>query len=138
MNDLNRLHKDHKKLLHIASRLAHFITLDAPPPASFLYSLRQELSSTLIRHLTAEDWLLYPGLLRSSDAHVAHVAQSFADEMGGLATLFRDHSERWVAYAIETDWAGYRRETALLLEALTTRITREDRDLFPLCANLAA
>lgn len=133
MNDLKRLQEEHLRLVSISSRLAKVITLDFPPPASELYALRQELASTLIRHLKAEDWLLYPGLLRSLDPRLAQIAQSLANEMGGLASAFRDHSERWGSYTIESDWTGYRRETALLLEALTERIAREDRDLYPLC-----
>lgn len=133
MNDLRQLQEEHRRLLSISSRLAKVITLDVPPPASVLYALRQELASTLIRHLKAEDWLLYPRLLRSSDSRLAQIAQSFSKEMGGLAPAFRDHSERWGSYAIESDWTGYGRETAQLLEALTERITREDRDLYPYC-----
>ena len=133
MNELQQCQDEHRQLLSISSRLASVLARDIPPPANVLYDLRQEFASTLIRHLKAEDWLLYPKLLRSSDPHVAHIAQFFVTEMGGLALAFRDHSERWGAYAIDSDWAGYRRETAQLLEALNKRITREDRDLYPLC-----
>jgi hypothetical protein len=96
------------------------------------------LASVLIRHLKEEDWLVYPKLLRSSDPLVVETAQLFMSEMGGLALAFRDHSERWGAYAIDSDWDGYRREAAQFLEALNERITREDRDLYPLCDISAA
>jgi hypothetical protein len=96
------------------------------------------LASVLIRHLKEEDWLVYPKLLRSSDPRVVQIAQLFMSEMGGLALAFRDHSERWGAFAIDSDWASYRREAAQFLEALNNRITREDRDLYPLCDVSAA
>jgi hypothetical protein len=133
MDDLKQCQEGHRQLLGISSRLADVIARDVPPPARVLYDLRQEFASILIRHLKAEDWLLYPKLLRSSDPRVVQIAQFFVNEMGGLATAFRDHSERWGSYAIGSDWAGYRRETAQLLKTLKTRITREDRDLYPLC-----
>jgi hypothetical protein len=133
MDDLRQCQDGHWQLLSISSRLASVIARDIPPPANVLYDLRQEFASILIRHLKAEDWLLYPKLLRSSDPSVVQIAQFFVNEMGGLALAFREHSERWGAYAIDSDWAGYRRETAQLLKTLKTRITREDRDLYPLC-----
>jgi hypothetical protein len=133
MDGLKQCQDDHRRLANIASRLTNVLARDRPPPASELYALRQELVSTLIRHLKAEDWLLYPKLMRSPDPRISQIAQSFVNEMGGLALTFRNHSERWAAYAIESDWPGYRRETAQLLIALNERIMREDRDLYPLC-----
>jgi len=133
MDDLRQCQDGHRQLLSISSRLASVIARDIPPPANVLYALRQEFASILIRHLKAEDRLLYPKLLRSSDPSVVQIAEFFVNEMGGLALAFREHSERWGAYAIDSDWAGYRRETAQLLKTLKTRITREDRDLYPLC-----
>ena len=133
MDGLKQCQEEHGRLTSIAGRLTSVLAGDKPPPAGELYTLRQELASTLIRHLKAEDWLLYPKLLRSPDARIAQIARSFADEMGGLALAFRNHSERWAAYAIESDWTGYRRETGQLLEALNERIMREDCELYALC-----
>jgi hypothetical protein len=134
MEDLRQCQDGHRQLLSISSRLASVIARDTPPPANLLFNLRQEFASVLIRHLKAEDWLVYPKLLRSSDPSIVHIAQFFVSEMGGLALAFREHSERWGAYAINSDWASYRQETAQLLKTLKTRITREDRDLYPLCS----
>ena len=52
--------------------------------------------------------------------------------MGGLAEAYAEYAERWGSYAIQSDWNGYRTETAEILEALTNRIKREDRELYPL------
>ena len=108
------------------------IAHDAPPPSRELYVLRMEFASALIHHLKLEDWSLYPQLLVSSDKRVAATALAFSEEMGGLAKAFRDYAEQWGAYAIEGDWKRYQRETAAILEALTRRIAREERDLYPL------
>lgn len=132
MPQLTRLREEHRQLATIAGRLSRVIAQDAPPAANELYALRQELASALIRHLKAEDWVLYPQLLASSDKRVSQTARSFSDEMGGLAKAFRDHLERWGAFAIEGNWNGYRREMAEILEAMAQRIKRENRDLYPL------
>src|SRR5687768_8533106 len=103
MHELKQCQDGHRQLLNISSRLAGVIARDIPPPASLLYDLRKEFASILIRHLKAEDSLLYPKLLRSSDPRVVQIATFFVNEMGGLALAFRDHSERWGAYDIESD-----------------------------------
>lgn len=129
---LNRLREEHENLMAIAGRLSGMIAQNVPPPSHDLYVLRKELASALIHHLKSEDWVLYPRLLVSSNRCVAETARAFSEEMGGLATTFRDYAERWGAHAIECDWKRYRRETAEILETLAQRMMREDRDLYPL------
>ena len=132
MLDLNRLREEHADLVAIAGRLSALIAQDTPPPSNVLYRVRQEFASALIRHLKSEDWILYPRLLVSRDKHVAETARLFSKEMGGLAKAFRDYAEQWGSHAIEGDWNRYQRETTDILEALTDRIIRENRDLYPL------
>ncbi len=136
MHRLQQLRKEHAELMAITGRLSAMIARDVPPPSTELFVLRRELSSALIRHLKAEDWLLYPRLLVSPNQVVARTALSFSEEMGGLAQAFTEYAERWGSYAIESDREGYRKETADIIEALTNRIKREDRELYPLLEKL--
>jgi hypothetical protein len=132
MLDMNRLRHEHADLVAIAGRLTALITRDTPPPSHVLYRVRREFASATIHHLKSEDWVLYPRLLVSRDKHVADTARLFSLEMGGLATAFRDYAEQWGSYAIEGDWKRYQRETIAILGALTDRVMREERDLYPL------
>ena len=52
--------------------------------------------------------------------------------MGGLAAAFLAYADKWSASAIESDWDGYCSESHAIIEALTQRIIRENRDLYPL------
>lgn len=104
----------------------------APPPSVELFNVRRRLSSLLIAHLKAEDWVLYPPLLESDDPHIAGTARQFVDEMGGLAQAFTVFVERWDALSIEADWPRYQQEARGIVAALTTRIARENRELYPL------
>ena len=133
MSNLQQCHEDHRQLASVSSGLARVLARDVPPSANVLDDLRQKFACILIRHLETEDRRVYPKLLRSSDPHVAKIAQFFVSEMGGLALAFREHSERWSADVIDSDWDGYRRETAHFLVTLNKRMTREERDLYPLC-----
>lgn len=136
MNDLTKLRTEHAELLEVARRLREMIALPSPPAKHDLFEIRRQLAATLIGHLKTEDWVLYPRLLASEDPHIAATARAFSDEMGGLAATFVDYIERWKADTIADDWAGYCRDSGALIDALTKRIGRENRELYPLLEKL--
>jgi hypothetical protein len=137
MSDLPKLRDDHFRLMGIVRRLGALIESAKAPPQLHLFALRHELTSILIAHLKAEDWVVYPQLLASADRHVAATARMFSEEMGGLAAAYQAHCEQWNAGAIAEDWTAYRVACRDILDALTVRITREERELFPLVQTLA-
>ena len=132
MSSLAQLRQEHAELVRIVGDLQAMIDLDAPPHSVELFNVRRKLSSVLIAHLKAEDWVLYPPLLTCNDSSIAATAKQFVDEMGGLAQAYSAFNERWDALSIESDWEGYRQAASGIVEALTNRISRENRDLYPL------
>lgn len=136
MSSLAQLRQEHAELVTIVTQLQNLIDRETPPPQVDLFQVRRKLSSVLIAHLKAEDWVLYPPLLSSADPTVAATAKQFVDEMGGLAQAYAVFSEKWDALSIEADWAHYRAEAKGIIDALTSRIVRENRDLYPLLEKL--
>ena len=136
MTDIRKIREDHATLVRLLGDLAKAIDSDAPPPQVELYALRRELTSTLLAHLKIEDWVLYPRFTGHADPEVAALGQRFSDEMGGLAGAFTAYSEQWGATAIAADWAGYRKATAGIIDALSNRIVRENRELLPVAERL--
>ena len=132
MLELPKLRHDHAQLIEIVTRLSKVIAKPHPPSASELLKLRHELTSTLIFHLKLEDWVLYPRLFASREEKVARTARKFSAEMGGLAQTYTAHADKWTATTIEQDWRGYCGETQAVIEELTCRIERENRELYPL------
>jgi hypothetical protein len=132
MPDLPKLRQEHAELIEIVDRLSAVVAQPHPPKMGDFFILRQELSFCLISHLKGEDWVLYPRLFASPDPSVAQTARELCLEMGGLAEAYVDYAERWNAHSIEQDWSGYCAETHGILMALTTRIIRENRELYPL------
>ena len=132
MSSLAQMRNEHAELVRIVKELQGLVDQDSPPPSIKLFELRRWLSSLLIAHLKAEDWVLYPPLLASQDAEVARTARLFVDEMGGLAQAFTVYIERWDALSIESDWPRYREESRGIIGALTNRIVRENQELYPL------
>lgn len=136
MSSLAQLRQEHADLVKIVRELEALIGGDTPPESVALFDVRRRLSSTLIAHLKAEDWVLYPPLLASEDRDVADTARRFVDEMGGLAQAFTVYVERWDALSIQSDWPRYCNETRGIIDALTSRIVRENQDLYPLLEKL--
>ena len=132
MSSLSELRAEHAELVKIVGELEALVDCDAPPAAVELFDVRRRLSSLLIAHLKAEDWVLYPPLLASRHAEVAGVARRFVDEMGGLAAAFTKFVDHWDALSISADWSRYQEDARAIIAALTNRITRENRELYPL------
>jgi len=136
MSELMKLREEHASLARQFRRLAEVIEQPAAPPQLELFELRRELVSTLLAHLKLEDWALYPRLIESGDAEAAAAGAMFKEEMGGLAPAFLAYSNKWNAATITADWASYCAETRAILDALTNRLTRENRELLPLLERL--
>ena len=127
-----KLREDHDDLLKLARNFRDIVAEPAAPPAIDLAKFRTEFSRQLLAHLTREDWLLYPSLLQSSDRVIVATAQSFIDEMGGMLKTFKAWSATWPAERICTEWTTFSVETSNLLDALTHRVVRENKELYPL------
>lgn len=136
MTDVAKLRDDHAELVRLARVLGAMIGQPSPPPQVELFDLRRKMASLLIAHLKLEDWVLYPRLMNSGDAIVSATGHRFNEEMGGLASAFANYNEHWSANAISADWAGYCRDSRVIIDALTDRITRENRELLPLLDQL--
>jgi len=132
MSELTKLREDHATLARMFRRLGEIVAQPAAPDRIALFDLRRDLVSTLLAHLKLEDWALYPRLIGSGDAQAASAGAMFKDEMGGLAPLFIAYTEKWHAGSITADWPGYCEDTRGILDALTNRLTRENRELLPL------
>jgi hypothetical protein len=138
MTDVAKLREDHAELVRLVRKLGEYVAQSSAPPQLELFDLRRRLSSTLIAHLKSEDWVLYPRLLASSDPEIAATGRAFNAEMGGLAAAFVAYTDKWSAAAIDSDWAGYCADSRQIIDALTNRILRENRELLPLLDRLDA
>lgn len=136
MSELSKLREDHSKLARMFMQLGRIIESSSPPSNIELFELRRELVSTLLAHLKLEDWALYPRLIDCGEDDIASAALAFKDEMGGLAPVFLAYCDKWSATSIEADWAGYCADTRVILDALNSRLTRENRELLPLLDRL--
>jgi len=136
MSELTRLRQDHADLAGMFRQLQAIIDQPEAPSQLALFEFRRILMQTLIGHLKFEDWTLYPRLINSGDAQISAKGQWFKEEMGGLAPAFLAYCDKWNANTIADDWPTYCSETRGLVDALTNRLTRENRELLPLLERL--
>lgn len=131
---LKRQHEAAPALIaRYVTRIADMGELPSRADAYQVTLLLAKLAGMLRIHFAQEDNLLYPALMESPSAHVATTARAFFEDIGQIGPAFVAYVQRWCATeAILADPAGFRRETEAQIATLTDRISREDRDLYPL------
>ena len=101
--------------------------------ASKFNLLLAKLRGILVIHLAQEDKFLYPMLIQSNDNVAAATAQKFSDEMGDLASVFDKYCLKWnSSHMILDNLSEMKSETHIVMDALSNRISREDKELYPL------
>jgi hemerythrin-like domain-containing protein len=132
-----QLRTEHADLVRLSRQLRMLLYRPALEDHAELLLYREQFHKALMNHLITEDWLLYPRLQASPDPEIAEMAARFTHEMGGL----RDSVQLWMAIwtrdAISKGWDAFRSETETLLDALSVRIVRENRELYPMLERVA-
>lgn len=120
--------QQHAALIALAKRLP---TSGALVNAEQAKTALLALGHPLREHLNLEDMFLYPALLSHWNPQVREKAQVFKEEMGGLAAAFDAFEHKWRhGDDIRTSPHAFVAEWKCILGALTTRMKREDTDLF--------
>lgn len=120
----------HNEILKVAKEISDTIGPQADPVA--LRKLLSILAGKLNFHLALEDKALYPRIADGDDAAARELARKFKTEMGGLGEAFAAYNLKWQVSAIRSNPGGFSDETRAVFQALTQRIARENRELYPL------
>jgi len=134
MTVADNLRRQHDAALVMSGRLFDLIDSYAGGRDAFAIAMQLTRLVGLLRiHLAQEDVQLYPSLIASEDPEVAKLARIYAEEMGGLATELEIFAQHWSCSAsIGGAFDEFREDAHMLLMALSVRIEREDRYLYPL------
>lgn len=140
MKSTDNLRRQHRELLRIGAEMVGLLAMEAAQRDVYkLRSLIAQMAGILNVHLAMEDGVMYPQLLRHPDPELRAIAKRFIDEMGGLKAAFTAYVEKWnVPRAIMDEPVTFARETKNLVDLLSRRIEREDRDLYPEVDAIAA
>lgn len=91
------------------------------------------ISGKLKLHLMNEDKFLYPKLNSSSDPQLRKFGKQFGDEMEVVTKEFEAYKMSYnTAAKIKQNLAGFENATKKVFFALSKRIEKEERELYPL------
>lgn len=90
------------------------------------------LSAVVTSHLAIEDRILYPSIRRSGDAAMADMAESYQQDMKGIASAFINFARRWgSATALAKHPDDFRSEANTVLKNVHDRMIRENHEFYP-------
>lgn len=133
--------KQHDEILEIAGELGKQLVVDRlKQDAGPTVSLLTQLAHRLKDHLDMQHDQLYPELIKKGNDQVRNTAEQFDKEMRTLSTTFyQAYMKKWCnKVAIEQAPKAFIDATQTLFDALTTRISHENKTLYPLLDLLVA
>ena len=135
-----RFRSQHDVLLTMAVELKQLSqTVSTLEEAKQVRDHLNRLAGKLVVHLAKEDKSLYPQLLAASDKTVVALTKQYIDEMGDLAEVFNLFNRRWVTPRFIYKYQDkFEAEAAAIVEALATRIDKENNELYVLADALPA
>jgi iron-sulfur cluster repair protein YtfE (RIC family) len=129
-NFTDKFRGQHNEILAIATEINEKLQAKADP--ADVRKLLSNMAGKVNFHLAMEDQALYPRLMEKRESKAHGVAVKFMKEMGGLADTFTTYNNKWQVSAIRKDPDGFANETRQVFAALTQRIARENKELYPL------
>ncbi len=132
MKRTDRFREQHKGLVGLVKQITASLNKnDLLRDAEGVRTLLATLAGKLSVHLTMEDDVLYPSLLKSRNESVRQTAQKFIDEMGGIKKAFAAYTDRWAGPTfIRENPEWFIKETTAIFDALSARIIKEDNELY--------
>ena len=134
MGFTDKFRVQHEEILALAGEIT--AELKGKADAGVMRKQLSNLAGKVNFHLAMEDKALYPRLMQQ-DAEANKMALRFQKEMGGLAGVFVEYTNKWPLAAIKSDPAGFANETRKVFGALAQRIERENAQLYPLADRAA-
>ena len=134
MQSVSYFRDQHAEILKMIDELRPLLDkkqLEVRLVAKTTQTLLGELVDRIKDHLTEEDKELYPALLTHSDLDVRSTAWKFISGEHSLRHAFADYGKKWLKSGDLEHSDELIEETNELLEALTLRIEREERFLYP-------
>lgn len=132
MANLNDLKRQHREIYDIIDFLrSNLEEVKVKNEASKLAQNINILAGKLKIHLISEDDNLYPKLLNGKDVKKKEVAQRFFMEMGNLSEVFTNYKLRYnISSKILNDVESYIKDTRSIINALQSRMNKEDQELY--------
>ena len=127
-------HEEHAQLIEMMEEVRPILNRDSlsiRPVQTTARRLMDELTKKLKEHLAKEDKDLYPSLLANEDAKIRATAWGYLSGEHSLRRGLDGYCRKWLKNSDATLSDEFIAETIELLDALSIRIEREEKYLFP-------
>ena len=138
MINTKRYKEDHAELLKIIEEIKQNLDSDKlTKNAKICRKLVLDLLNYLNVHLLAEDNMLYPKLLKSSSDSIKKTAQNVLKDTGSVSQDIDIYKRTWTdLFEIQNNTEEFIKQTNKILESLSSRIEKENNELYHLVDEL--
>ena len=132
MSKTQHFRDQHIEMLHLVKEITNILNVDTLARESLkAHKLLSSLFASLNLHLSMEDKIVYPLLLKSPDEKVRRLAKQFATEMGSIGIVLKKYNTKWENHLdIQNKTKVFIEETKEIFDALSKRIEKEDCELY--------
>jgi hypothetical protein len=126
--------RQHRQILELATELEQVLKKpgEVASHGGDVRKLISKMSGLVKVHLANEDKVLYPRLVSSKQAKVSSTAKEFTTSMGGLVNTYVAWDAKWTAQLIAQKPNDFVHESRTIIDALGSRVSHEERDLYRL------
>lgn len=134
MGNISNLKRQHLEIQQVVSQIEDLIKQNnLEDKAAKIAQNISILAGKLKIHLDTEDKFLYPDLLKDDRSNLRKMAKEYSEEMGNISKVFMNYKDNFNTKSkIMKNMEGFKSETASVFQVLGKRISKENKELYPL------
>ena len=132
--DLTNLKRQHSEIIDLAGHILNDIKKDTVDKnIEQIVKSINTISGKLKIHLLSEDEYLYPNLLSSTDAVLNMFGKKYYEEMSEVSKVYDEYKAKYnTSSKLKQNIIDFKDDTERIFSALSNRVEREEKELYPL------
>lgn len=130
--DIDRFKQQHIDILRRIDTLRTVVHQGIEMNARTIAQQVHELGTVVKLHLAIEDRILYPAAVKAADTRIAAMAETYQQEMKGIANAYIRFTLKWSdAGKVAAEPEGFRVDANTVLKNVYQRMQRENHEFYP-------
>lgn len=130
--DIERFKHQHVDILQRIDTLRSLAHTGISGNAEAIAQEVKDLGTVVKLHLAIEDRILYPAVRKATDPGVAAMAQTYQDEMAGIASDYIRFTAKWSdPKQLASNPDNFRAAANTVLKRVYQRMQRENQEFYP-------
>jgi len=130
--DIERFKRQHVDILQRIDALRMLVHGGIQANAQAIARGVNDLGTVVKLHLAIEDRILYPAVRQGPDAEVAAMAETYQEEMKGIASAYIRFTSKWSdSELVAAEPESFRAAANSVLKDVYQRMQRENREFYP-------